>query len=488
MKKLIFLILFINNVSLGASYYVGKTNCLNTGPGSPVQPFCTIQTGINKLVTGDTLNIFSGTYVEKVLVKTSGTAAAPITIKSASTTDTPILDGTGITLYDVGLFHMNGKAYININGLTIKNSLYWAINVVNSHHITIDKVVINTAKHGGIVFDNGSYELIVKNCDISYTDKCGQNCGIHEALTFSKCTKFKAFNNYVHHGIKEGIDVKDGSTYGEIFDNHVAYMGQVGLYLNHAQYIKMYRNNVHDNGTTGMLLGIGDNATSEANTSYNEIYQNLFWNNKALGIQFFNDAAPTTAKMINNKIFNNVIYKNAYEGIGIEVGSTVAYGNIFRNNILMSNQEGVGAASAVVSANTFSNNLFFSTGTGAIGTNNVLVDPKFIAPSTGNFQLQAFSPAIDKGFDMGLYKINLTDIGRWEYGLAVTVTDSAPILFKDAGVCSCPCPCTSSTSIKTNTPKSSTPVNTNTQPTILFVSGLALGAIVGAAACKKKIK
>lgn len=61
-------------------------------PGTQTRPFATIQFGASRLLAGDTLIVGGGEYHETVVLRSSGTAAAPITIQAALR-ERPILIG-----------------------------------------------------------------------------------------------------------------------------------------------------------------------------------------------------------------------------------------------------------------------------------------------------------------------------------------------------------------------------------------------------------
>jgi hypothetical protein len=68
---------------VATSYYVSPSGN-DAWPGSPTQPFATIQFAVGRLMAGDTLYVGGGDYHETVSVGSSGTAAAPITIQAAA--------------------------------------------------------------------------------------------------------------------------------------------------------------------------------------------------------------------------------------------------------------------------------------------------------------------------------------------------------------------------------------------------------------------
>jgi len=73
------------------SYYVSPSGN-DAWPGTQTQPFATIQFAAGRLMAGDTLYVGSGEYHETVVLQSSGTAAAPITIRAAPR-EYPILIG-----------------------------------------------------------------------------------------------------------------------------------------------------------------------------------------------------------------------------------------------------------------------------------------------------------------------------------------------------------------------------------------------------------
>lgn len=66
---------------VGAFYFVSPSGN-DSWPGTVTQPFATVQYAVNRLMAGDTLYVRAGDYHETVTVSNSGTAAAPITIRT----------------------------------------------------------------------------------------------------------------------------------------------------------------------------------------------------------------------------------------------------------------------------------------------------------------------------------------------------------------------------------------------------------------------
>jgi len=391
-----------------AIYFAGPTGCSDTGPGSESQPFCTLQRGATQLKPGDTLNLLSGTFRGPIELTAAGTAQSPIVIQAAPEA-AAVIDGQGVPLSEAGLLAVAGAKYLTLRGFTVQNSTYWCVEITKGEGVVVDDLTINGCDHGGLIIGD-STNVQVLGTEINRTNLCTGVC-IHEALTLSNVKNFVVARCWVHHGTKEGIDVKDGSANGKVHGNVVHQMAKVGIYLNHAVGVEVY-----DNRQGGLQLTTGDGATGTPRVVQNRIYKNLIWKNDWDGIHFWIQAP---GEMRENLIYNNDLYGNGHAGILLDADPTVIRDNVFRNNIFLSNQLGsiVGGPRTV---NTISNNLFFKTGDPVgttVGTDAVTGDPLFTNAPVGSFFLTAGSPAINKGYDMGLPTIGLPDIGVFEYGI-----------------------------------------------------------------------
>jgi hypothetical protein len=437
-------------------------------------PFCTVQIGVNKLLAGDTLTITDGVYsTGKILVKTSGTVDKPIVIQGQGRET--VLDAQGKSWSEYGILHVQGRSFITIKNLSLINSPWYGMQVSGSKFVTVDNVFSSHHRMSGFVFDQLSSDLVLSNSEVTDVGLCETlkvSCA-HEAVTFSNVTRFKAFGNYVHDSGREGMDAKDGATDGEFYDNHVHHMSQVGMYLNHALRVKFYRNNVHHNKQDGFMLGVGDWAEQINSTSDNQIYQNQTWANGACGIVFWR--SNSTGPIKNNLIYNNVIWRNKYEGVDNQNLPAAQFsGNVFRNNIIGLNGTDKPGAS-MITGNVWDHNLWVF-GSVYPGSFNIVGEPLFVAPLDGDFRLQAGSPAIDRGISMGLpFSGSAPDMGRFEFGWtpqmdAVVRRDSTvqPVVDAavkvDAKVCMCPCPCFG---VMATQPPASGPSEIKSQPPVV---------------------
>ncbi|PFA47910.1 hypothetical protein CN391_25930 [Bacillus anthracis] len=108
-----------NNVTSGTDYYVSPAGS-DLNPGTLDQPFATIQKAANVAKEGSTIYIRGGIYNQKVRVTHSGVSGAPITFQNYQD-EKVILDGSAVKLDDDGLFSIEDKNYIQVNGLEFRN-------------------------------------------------------------------------------------------------------------------------------------------------------------------------------------------------------------------------------------------------------------------------------------------------------------------------------------------------------------------------------
>jgi len=116
---------------------------------------------------------------------------------------------------------------------------------------------------------------------------------------------------------------------------------------------------------------------------------------------------------LNNKIYNNTIYGNGNNGIETQ-GSVVTL-RIF-NNIIELNDKGINADIAnICGYNCLWNNSTDYAGGCVDFAGGISVDPLFTDAVSGDFTLQAGSPVIDQGLDLGYdYQPPAPDMGALE--------------------------------------------------------------------------
>jgi parallel beta-helix repeat protein len=421
----------------GAEYFVSKTGN-DANPGTEAQPWKTIQKAANTLVAGDTVYIKAGTYNERVIPQNSGTAGNYI-IYTPYSNDKVIIDGSGINLpYDWGgLVDISGKSYIKISGLQIKNAgpndNNQGILVDNCSYITIENNYTYKTTSSGIGVWNSDNITIDGN---EVVLAC--NDGEQECITVAVTGNFVIKNNHVHDSGPgtiggEGIDAKDGSYNGKIYNNHVHDMERLGIYVDAwdkpTYNINIYNNIVHDiNGNDCYTLASEGGGLLENITLYNNIGYNADEN--GITISFNGDVAVQPMKDIT--IINNTLYKNGSPnwGGGMVVGNADIQNLVIRNNIVSQNiyyqievEPNVPMQQLTVDHNLIDG--FRDYDDEIKGSDAVEGDPLFVDASNADFHLTGNSPAIDAGSTAGApgtdYDGNTRpqgagyDIGAFEY-------------------------------------------------------------------------
>lgn len=434
----LFFTIFFRIPSFGNTYYVAK-NGNDSNPGGESEPWLTIQRAANTLVSGDSVFIRAGIYNERVLPQNSGIAGNDITY-IASPGDTATIDGTGISVpLWAGLFHVQEKGYITISGIRIANSADAGIFADLSSHLTIEKnTTTNTVSSGIGVW--GCDHVVIDDNEVELA--C--NDGAQECISVAITDSFVVKNNYVHDGGPgtvggEGIDIKNGSSNGVVYNNIVRNTSRVGIYVDawdkHTYNIEVFQNIVHDCGADGM-----DVASEVGGLLENvKIYNNIVFNNRWVGITIANWGEPAPQRPMDNiQILNNTFYNNGISwGGGIEVENPDAKNVLIRNNIFSQNLsfqilfDGVPPESATVDHNLVDG---FRNIPGEIyGNDSIVGDPQFTDPRGADFHLQGSSPAVDAGssldapsfdfdgnprpqgvgVDIGAYEFVITGIEEW---------------------------------------------------------------------------
>ncbi|MCP5047417.1 MAG: DUF1565 domain-containing protein [bacterium] len=435
---LIFLILFgLAAPGYGANYYVSKSGS-DSNPGSEAQPWKTIQKAADTLTAGDTVYIKTGTYNERVMPQNSGSAGNYITY-TAYPGDSVTIDGAGINLPNDwgGLFDIFNKSYIKVSGLKVQNAgpndNNTGILVDSGSYIIIENNhTYNTVSSGIGVWNSSNVIIDGNEVELACND------GEQECLTVAVTDTFEIRNNHVHNGGPgsmgaEGLDGKDGSSNGKIYNNRVHDLNRLGIYLDawdkHTYNIDVYNNIVYDIRADGITLASESGGLLENINIYNNIVYNVTEN----GIAITRNGHSATHPMKNINIINNTLYNNGSSdwGGGIMVDNPNLQSAIIRNNILSQNvfysidmEADVPMGNVTVDYNLIHG--FRNYDDEIKGSNVVEGDPLFVNASAVNFHLQSTSPAVDAGSSSGApardYDGNSRpsgsgyDIGAFEYG------------------------------------------------------------------------
>lgn len=382
---------------LASQYYVAPTGN-NSNAGSINSPWATISFAANRAKYGDTVVVRGGTYTEgEIWIRDNhGSISGKFLVISAYPGETPVFtNGSRGLIIDI--------PFVRVEGLTFMNgkSLY-SLKEISNH-----EYVRNTFKGSGYGWD----AISVAGKDI----------------------------------LVEGNVIN-------LLGNTAGTQGH-GIYV-HASSNVIIRNN-RISGMTGYAIHIFDQRRSEDAPGYTRKIFNivvegnfLFGSRERAGIIV---SAYDQAKVEKVVIRNNVVYRHA--GSGIVVRDDVSDVKIHNNTIYDINTDGidwngaegiyVGNGVGKVTKVDIRNNVIVLNHQGnhivVEGASNVMVDhnlywpsplrlkkisdanprvtnPVFVNEQANDFRLQASSPAIDAGVDVGLpFDGTAPDLGAFEY-------------------------------------------------------------------------
>jgi hypothetical protein len=367
----------VNKVEVQTVFYVSPSGN-DSNPGTQAKPWKTIQKAASTLVAGQTGKILPGTYTAKFTPANSGKTGAYITYTADP--GTVILDGSGLSLSGDakgdGLVQIQGKSFIKVQNLTLRNSSMNCVNIsenssgTRSSYIEItglsiqnctkvgirarftDHVLIqnNTINH--IIYSSGvgiwwnTYATVDHNTitNAHYYHEC--QGAYDEALTVSGTNYFEVKNNtldnteanpagFCSNAEKLGINTKESSQNGKIYANSVRHMSAGGIYLDawHAgangtptlNHVDIYQNKVGEGG--GINVGCEQ---ADGVVEYINIYNNLVVNASLAAIQVRGAHGDGLRK--NIRIYNNTIYGALTAGGNGGAGIFVTTANLGSNN------------------------------------------------------------------------------------------------------------------------------------------------------------
>jgi len=385
----------------GTIYYVAPGgNDLN--PGTAAKPWQTIQKAADTLVAGDTVYIRAGTYNERVVPQNSGSAGNTITY-AAYPGETATIDGTGVVVPEYsGLFDLAERDYIRVSGLRVIHSSYYGIVADTSSHVTIEHNYTYDTYSSGISSWTSTHVIVDGNEVVGACTGPWQ-----EHISISNTDTFEVRYNHIHDVMpgtegKEGLSIKDASSHGKVYGNHVYNLNHVGIYVDaeteHLFDIEVYQNLVHDIEAMGFSLASEQGGLLENIRLYNNIaYNNL------VGL-WLSACCIATHPFKDITIINNTFAYNGREGWGGGIGieNTQVQNVVIRNNICSQNiYSQMTTAPSNLPELTADHNLtdgerdpefeFYG------GDDLVDMSPLFVNPLTGNYHLLTGSPAIDAG-------------------------------------------------------------------------------------------
>ncbi|MCG3192042.1 MAG: hypothetical protein DIJKHBIC_01276 [Thermoanaerobaculia bacterium] len=402
--------------ALAGTYHVSPDGN-DSNSGTLASPWRTIEKAAASLRPGDTVLIRAGTYRERLVPLTSGTAGAEITFR-AHPGETATIDGTGVDIPEWGgLVDLTGRSHLRVAGLTVQNARTNPHNpgilADESDHVTIEENRVSGTNDSGIAAWNSSFVSILRN-------EVDRFClsGWNEGISVGNTTDFEVRENVVHHGPKEGICLKDGSARGRAVGNEVHHTEAVGIYVDASarstRDIEVNANSSHDGTEAGISVasevgGLLENVTVVNNISFRNGWSGIDVSRCCI------DSHPIKNVLIaNNTVFDN---GRAGWGGGVFVENREALGVVIRNNIASGNltfqiviPAGLPAGQVSVDHNLIDG--FRGDAEEIRGEAAVEGDPLFVSAAGGDFHLRAGSPAIDRGSSLAAPLADFDNVAR----------------------------------------------------------------------------
>lgn len=394
--------------SVHAETYHVATSGKDANPGTAAAPWRTIAKAVQAVKPGDTVLLHSGTYAERLVPVTSGTAEAPITF-AAAPGEVATLNGKTVPLKErSGLVHLEQVNHLRIVGLVVTNAAPDAeatgILADGCEDVVIEKNHTSHTTSSGIGVW-GCRKAAVNDNDVEHA--CGG--GMQECLSVAGTDGFVVVRNHVHDGDggtrgKEGICIKDGSANGRVHDNHVHHVPKVGLYVDawdkHTHDIEVYANQVHDNAGNGFSLASEAGGVLE----HIQVYNNLSYDNGLVGLSIGAwGLEDVKHPMKDLRIVNNTFVGNGRGewGGGITLENPEAVGVVIRNNLVSGNltfqiAHGVTPEGLVIDHN-LAHGPADPEGGEDRGKNAVEAAPVFIDAKKKDYRPGPGSPAVDAG-------------------------------------------------------------------------------------------
>jgi hypothetical protein len=332
-----------NNVTSGTDYYVSPAGS-DLNPGTLNQPFATIQKAANVAKEGSTIYIRGGVYNQKVRVTHSGASGAPITFQNYQN-EKVILDGSKVKLEDDGLFTIEDKNYIQVNGLEFRNlkstkisetpiGIYITgtgsnIEIRNNYIHHIEANVKNGNAHGIAVYgtssnaQNNLNHIVIDNNEVA-----NLKLGLSEAIAVNgNVDSFEVTDNKVHDNNNIGIVLIGHEGVSPVAALDQARNGivvTISFITIHLSIILVY----NEYSADGIYVDGGKEIIIEQNQSYEN----------DLGIEVASEHAGKSASQItvrDNTISNNIMSGIALGGYDSQQG--YAENNTITNNIIYKN-------------------------------------------------------------------------------------------------------------------------------------------------------
>jgi hypothetical protein len=385
-----------------------------TGNGSAANPYATIARGIQNATPGAAVRIHPGTYNVRVnITDLAGTAANPIWIGGAPNETNPVVQGQSEGV------HLTRTNYLILHDLEVRNTSQNGINCddggqysnpdATRHMIFRDLYIHNiggTGNQDGLKL-SGVDDYFVLNCRIDTIGGGISGAGVDHVGCHNGILAYNEISNTAG----SGIQCKGGSENLEIRANRITDFGQRSVNIGGSTDFAFFR----------PLL-----STTEPNFEAKNI--RLIANIFKGGVASLAFVGCVDCEAVNNTFINP---NNWLVRILQETTSDATYtflacaNNTIKNNIFYFDRSTLANSNINIGANTnapsftWTNNLWFAHNNPAQSTpnpnptqSNAIFgdDPDFAGPATGDYRLQARSPAVGAGLALAGPETDYTGI------------------------------------------------------------------------------
>ena len=410
----------------GVDYYVAPWGS-DFGPGTFAAPWQTVQKAADNALAGDTVYIRGGVYHERVIVRNTGENYNYITFQNYSNEIATIDGSTTVSpTVAIGQFEVEGKDFIQIFGLHIVNVKGAGIMVLNSSFVNIEYNSTYDTIHAGILISDSTWVQVNKN----EIELANNNNGAGSSLELAGVVDFVVSYNHIRYGGAgptngpntggEGIQIRNGSAYGEVYDNEIHDVRWSGILLDGAwRYthdLLVYDNVVFNNGGFGIALASKSGGLLESAV----IFNNLVYQNQYTGMAFMEccGGQSTHHPIHGIDVVNNTFADNGWQlwGGGLvvanpDVRSVRIYNNLFSQNRSFQIQYQKNTPIQHISTNYNFIDGYRGIDGEVLGGYYIMADPQFMSRTLSNYHLKPSSPAIDKA-TLDIAKFDLDGVPR----------------------------------------------------------------------------
>lgn len=462
-KKILISVLFFVTILCNATnYYVAQSDGNDSYNGlydhyisGSNGPWKTMAKAALVATAGYCVNVRTGIYNERVVPDAGdGTAANPIVFQNY-TGESPILDGTGISVGEGGGLFQTWRPYVQFKGFTVRNvEGSGVIFTTGADHGLISNCIIHDTQGCAFILTDNSYcvaeYITAYNCALdNYQNQIGIEGGIWSGgMLQSECHYNTIRHCTLHDAWGEGITTGPNA-YNSIVEDCVIYdCFTCMIYVLSSQDILIQRNFIYRTwdmlqwgppyvGTeppsyNGTMIGIAiwDEGADLKDTRITIINNIVYGCPKNLA---FAPGGVSGGHIVANNTFVNAMGDKDDNNISVDIYPAVYASTIFRNNIIVQEDSYSCINCPIGTTITFGNNLYNkASDVDAAGTGDVTGDPLFA--KTGNqynplyYKLMTGSPAINAGINLNIivdYGNNLRDnppnIGAWEEPTTISI-------------------------------------------------------------------